>query len=101
MCTPKQVKLSGEGVVEPDKTFIYSERGLVGKTLFNIDEQVPVRTMSVSPEMKVINARTVVAHVTPVEHVLEAKTFGDKNTSFEELPKPVQDLLSRSSKGLS
>ena len=101
ICTPKQVKLSGEGVVEPDETFINSERGLVGKTLVTIGEQVPVRIMNISPEMKVINARTVVAHVTPIEHVLETRASSDQNSNSAALPEPVQDLLARSSEGLS
>ena len=101
ICLPKQVKISGEGLIEPDEKFLSSERGLVGKVLVNLNEQVPVRIMNVSPELMVVYAKTVVAKVTPVETVEDQISFASDTTNETRLSGDVQNLLERSSGNLS
>ncbi|KAK3106230.1 hypothetical protein FSP39_015710 [Pinctada imbricata] len=101
ICLSEHVKLSGEGLIEPDEMFLSSEKGLVGKALVTMDGQVPLRIMNVSEDMKVINARTVVATVSQAEAVKDVQTPNENIHQDTSLPESVQDLLSRSSKQLS
>lgn len=61
------------GLTEFEEDFTKSARDLVEKTLVSSSKRVPLRKMSATPYIKVVQTWTVVASISPVEEVAEYK----------------------------
>ncbi|XP_061194780.1 uncharacterized protein LOC133202936 [Saccostrea echinata] len=62
VCIPDKEPLPrGLGILEGDKDFLKSERGIIGKVLVTNRNSVPCRLMNPSPDVQVIHSGTVVA----------------------------------------
>ena len=85
------------GLIEPLEEFSCSKKGLIGRTLVHGDAFVPVRVMNVSLQPQTIQTGTVVATFSPVEEV-KTKFVSDMIT--EKIPKHLEDLYEKSTKGL-
>ena len=72
---------------------------MVARRLVKISDNVPVRLLNVTDEIKRINKNTVVGNLSPVEPMERevSKTKDDRET---KLPSTVQQLFDESTKGL-
>ncbi len=89
------------GIVEPTEKSVWSDKGLVGKTLVHTNDTIPVRIMNLSSDAEKIYPGTHIANLSIVSKVHDVKgKVPDKQTPGN-IPSHLQDLYGKATVGLS
>ena len=87
------------GIVEPTQEFVKSDKGLLGRTLVEVHEQVPLRIMILSQHTQTIHMRTVVANLSPVEKIMSS--IQQEATGNNDVPTHLNNLYEDTVKDMS